>query len=82
MKLGGGGGVWAVTASSWKFTFEILEGFGLMTNDDERGRGLKCQKFDDVICERPITGRSASKLCARLNPGRLPAPKSSYLLSY
>ena len=53
-----------MTASSWKFTFEILEGFGLMTNDDERGRGLKCQKFDDVICERPITGRSASKLCA------------------
>ena len=27
-----------------------------MTNDDERGEGgKKYQKFDDVICERPLT---------------------------
>ena len=30
----------------------------MMTNDDERGEGgEKCPKFDDVICERPLTGR-------------------------
>ena len=28
----------------------------MMTNDDERGGGgKKCPKFDDVICERPLT---------------------------
>ena len=28
----------------------------MMTNDDERGEGgKKCPKFDDVICERPLT---------------------------
>ena len=28
-----------------------------MTNDDERGGegGKKCRKFDDVICERPLS---------------------------
>ena len=27
----------------------------MMTNDDERGGGVKkCLKFDDVICERPL----------------------------
>ena len=27
----------------------------MMTNDDERGEGVKkCPKFDDVICERPL----------------------------
>ena len=42
--------------SLWKFTSEIWGGgFGLMTNDDERGEGgKKCRKFDDVICERPL----------------------------
>ena len=32
----------------------------MMTNDDERGEGggKKCQKFDDVICERPLRGSS------------------------
>ena len=28
----------------------------MMTNDDERGGGgKKCPKFDDVICERPLS---------------------------
>ena len=28
----------------------------MMTNDDERGEGgKKCPKFDDVICERPLS---------------------------
>ena len=28
----------------------------MMMNDDERGEGgKKCPKFDDVICERPLS---------------------------
>ena len=31
----------------------------MMTNDDERGEGgKKCPKFDDVICERPLSDKS------------------------
>ena len=36
--------------SSWKFTSKILEGLGLMTNDDERGRKVKIY----IIYERPL----------------------------
>ena len=39
-----------------------------MTNDDERGEGgKKCRKFDDVICERPLTYRESHSGSEYLN---------------
>ena len=53
--------------SLWKLTSEIWGGFGLMTNNDERGEGgKKCRKFDDVICERPLR-RLSFQLKGRLS---------------
>ena len=35
----------------------------MMTNDDERGEGgKKCSKFDDVICERPLSSHNLGSL--------------------